>query len=300
VIEKILVPLDGTAQAASVLAPVRALARSTGASLELLRVVTRGDRAAFESAGTDLDAAARALRKSGIDASAAVRRGDPADQIVAAAAGDRVGLVAMATHGRVGVGRALMGSVATGVVAESPVPVMLLRPGGAAVAKLARLLVPVDGTPGGAVALGTAAELARATGAAVDVVEVVVPVPLVGAHLGGAAVLRADGAWDVHALARARGYVEAVVGELRLEGVVAVGHVDAGPVVPTILSTAERLGSDLIVMSTHALTGPARAILGSVADAVVRGSRRPVLLLRRDARAAPAVRHGRPAARASA
>jgi hypothetical protein len=38
---------------------------------------------------------------------------------------------------------------------------------------------------------------------------------------------------------------------------------------------------DLIVMSTRALTGPARALLGSVADAVVRTSHCPVLLLHR-------------------
>jgi len=37
----------------------------------------------------------------------------------------------------------------------------------------------------------------------------------------------------------------------------------------------------MIVMSTHALTGPARAVLGSVADSVVRNSHRPVLLVRR-------------------
>jgi nucleotide-binding universal stress UspA family protein len=282
VIGKILVPLDGTAEASAVLTPVCALARATGASLELLRVVAPGDHHALDGAREALERAAEKLRRDGTVVSTTVRRGDPADQIVAAA-DDGIGLIAMATHGRVGVERALMGSVAAGVVAEAPVPVVLLRPGGARVTRLARLLVPVDGTPGGAIALGTAAELARATGAAVDVVEVVVPVPLVGAHLGGATALRVDGAWDGHALARARGYVDAVVGQLRQEGVAATGHVAAGPVVPTLLSTTERLAVDLIVMSTHALTGPARAILGSVADAVVRDSRRPVLLLRRDA-----------------
>ena len=44
---------------------------------------------------------------------------------------------------------------------------------------------------------------------------------------------------------------------------------------------AEEATADLIVMSTQALTGPARALLGSVADAVVRTANCPVLLLRR-------------------
>jgi nucleotide-binding universal stress UspA family protein len=48
-----------------------------------------------------------------------------------------------------------------------------------------------------------------------------------------------------------------------------------------LAQAATDVGADMVVMSTHALTGPARTALGSVADAVVRGSHRPVLLLRR-------------------
>jgi hypothetical protein len=54
-----------------------------------------------------------------------------------------------------------------------------------------------------------------------------------------------------------------------------------GEVPDTIHAVAEETDADLIVMSTHALTGPARTVLGSVADAVVRTSRHPVLLARR-------------------
>jgi nucleotide-binding universal stress UspA family protein len=46
---------------------------------------------------------------------------------------------------------------------------------------------------------------------------------------------------------------------------------------------AEDVGADLIVMSTHALTGPVRTLLGSVADEVVRGAHQPVLLVRQHA-----------------
>ena len=54
-----------------------------------------------------------------------------------------------------------------------------------------------------------------------------------------------------------------------------------GQVVNAIERLADDVDSDLIVMSTHALTGPARAVLGSVADELVRTSNRPVLLVRR-------------------
>jgi nucleotide-binding universal stress UspA family protein len=55
----------------------------------------------------------------------------------------------------------------------------------------------------------------------------------------------------------------------------------AGGIEGTILAVADEVEADLIVMSTHVLKGPARTLLGSVADAVVRTARQPVLLIRR-------------------
>lgn len=52
-----------------------------------------------------------------------------------------------------------------------------------------------------------------------------------------------------------------------------------GEVTPTIRAVAHESDVDMIVMSTHALTGPASGVLGSVADAVARTSRCPVLLV---------------------
>jgi nucleotide-binding universal stress UspA family protein len=51
-----------------------------------------------------------------------------------------------------------------------------------------------------------------------------------------------------------------------------------GPIARSIVEFAQSRDADLIVMSTHALTGPARTVLGSVADEEVRAADRPVLL----------------------
>jgi nucleotide-binding universal stress UspA family protein len=53
-----------------------------------------------------------------------------------------------------------------------------------------------------------------------------------------------------------------------------------GPVVDSILDYAEKVGAELIAMSTHGRTGPARWIIGSVAERVVRAAKVPVLLVR--------------------
>ncbi len=71
-----------------------------------------------------------------------------------------------------------------------------------------------------------------------------------------------------------------VTAALREAGVRAVGSlvVQDADVGAAILEVARRLGCDLIVMSTHGLTGVRRAVLGSVADHVVRHAGVPVLL----------------------
>jgi Universal stress protein family len=64
------------------------------------------------------------------------------------------------------------------VLRSGSVPVILLRPGGRRITDVRRLLVPVDGSPGGALALATAVGLARATSASISLVEVAMPIPI--------------------------------------------------------------------------------------------------------------------------
>lgn len=60
--------------------------------------------------------------------------------------------------------------------------------------------------------------------------------------------------------------------------------VELGPVVPTILAVADRVGADLIVMGTHGRQGLARLVLGSIAEGVTHRAHVPVMLIRREAR----------------
>jgi nucleotide-binding universal stress UspA family protein len=129
------------------------------------------------------------------------------------------------------------------------------------------------------VALGTAIGLARASGATVRLLQVVVPVPN---YLYGGAVWNSGAlinpAWDDEALVAARTYLTGIAGHM--EGLDVTNEVLVAASVPdAIVKTAEVRSADLIVMSTHALTGAARALLGSVTDAVVRSAHCPVLAI---------------------
>ena len=279
--KKLLVPLDGSAQAAVALPLARAVARQTGAAQRLLRVVppTRADAEdrLHGEARDNLARIAAELAAGDGEVDTAVRHDEsPGAAIVREAGRWPADLIVMATHGRSGLARVMIGSVAQRVVSESPVPVLLLRPGGHRVAHLMTLLVPVDGTPEGSRALSVALPLAQETGARIVLLQVVVP--FIQRYFDES--LTVDPMWDEEALTSARDYVETLAGRLREAGVSAQGRVTQGPIPQQIVDTAADVAADVIVMSTHALTGPARALLGSIADEVVRTAPLPVLLVR--------------------
>jgi len=278
--KKVLVPLDGTPQAAAALPLARTIAHTTEGSLLLLRVTDEADRSGDPE--RYLHAIAKELQDDSIEC--IVRRGTAADQIVAIARDLSADVIVMATHGRVGIERILASSVAERVLTHSQVPLVLVRPGGKRVTHLKTLLVPTDGTAGAALALGTAVGLARASNARLVLVEAIEPIPLwvYGADYG-VAPSYIDPAWEDEAVTSADTYIRGLVSRLQTAGVKAQGHALKGDAVAAIETVADEADADLIIMSTHAYTGPARTLLGSTADALVRTAKRPVLLVRRPA-----------------
>src|SRR5262249_46242116 len=136
---------------------------------------------------------------------------DVAEQIVLQSRARAADLIVMGTHGRVGLGRAVLGSVTERVLPRSRLPIMVLRPGGRRISHIRNLLVPIDGSPGGAFALGLAVALARATGASMKLLQVATLIPdwvWAGDAYGGLAYY--DPAWDEEALAAARAYVDGI------------------------------------------------------------------------------------------
>jgi nucleotide-binding universal stress UspA family protein len=286
----ILVRLDGSPESNASLPVARSLAKSSGGSIWLLRVATESalpdDHAATRAAGQSIERIARQLASSGVEVHPVVREGNAAQEIIHLSRDVGADLIVMRTHGSSGLERAVFGSVSEEVLKKSGIPLVLVRPGGRHTTHLRRLLVAVDGSPGGALALQLAAELAQTTRASIKVVQVVVPIPMqvyaAPYDYQGAAYY--DSGWDDDAFASARQYVDAVAARLSGHGLSVDAEVRmARGVAAAIVESAEQANVDLIVMSTQALTGAARTLLGSVADAVVRAAHCPVLLIHRAA-----------------
>jgi len=143
---KILVPLDGSPFSEAVLPHVKALVQATGAEVILLRVLPtpiynlvfasdtpmpRRANPEYDSrtlAETYLDHLAFDHFPGNADVRLEVSGGSTADVILEFAAGQDVDLIAMTTHGRSGISRLMLGSVAEQVVQRSHLTVLLVRP----------------------------------------------------------------------------------------------------------------------------------------------------------------------------
>lgn len=79
---------------------------------------------------------------------------------------------------------------------------------------------------------------------------------------------------------KAKTYMDKIAGELKSAGFRVSSHLREGSPATTIIKMAEELGVDIIAMSTHGRSWPARWLIGSVAERVVRHSRIPVMMIR--------------------
>lgn len=282
--ERILVPLDGSPRAEQILVQVARLLRREDAEVLLLGVIQNGE---IGAASAYLDATSSALGRQGARVRSLLREGNPAAEIIQAALDEKATLIALSTHGRSGVPRWIIGSVAEKVVRGAPVPVLLMRsfekgpqgvplPSGPKEIPFRRLLVPIDGSDLSFQALPLAADVARLFGSEIDVLCVEEPpLPALGVELPPVSRHRSPGEETVAAASKA-------AASLRKYGVESTPHALAciGDPAALILSTAEANRSDLIVLATHGRGGLARFLLGSVTERVLRHSTLPLLVAR--------------------
>ena len=143
-IDKVLVPLDGSTLAEQALTKALDLAESREPTLVLVRAAeastwpgtdpTDGQVRTVREAEQYLEAVKRDLAAKGIRrVETSVWYGPPASAIVEAARVAKADLIVMTTHGRSGLGRLILGSVAEAVLRGTTMPILLLRADGAPV-----------------------------------------------------------------------------------------------------------------------------------------------------------------------
>jgi nucleotide-binding universal stress UspA family protein len=259
-----IVPLDGSSRSEAAI-PC-AVAFSAGSPLLLVTTMWGTDSFAPRKY---LEARAADLSGVEVDTTLVYDR-EAADAILLEARQHPGSIICMATHGRSGLGEAVLGSVAEAVVRVAESPVLLVGPNVEACAALASPMVIAVDDAGTADAIArAAAPFATTRRHAIRVVEVVAPPPF-----PFSTELEMD--WSEEGSA-----VEAAVATLASLDLEATAEVvrDVDPA-RGIVDFAEHVPASLIVVGTHARHGLARVALGSVAMQVVHRSRCPVLVIR--------------------
>lgn len=265
---KVLVPLDGSAIGDAVLVALYPLVGSGQVEVTLLHVSELQDIG--DAASKRLEMHRKALQEKGVPARVVVVPGKPAEEILRQAEIGCFDLVAMATHGRSGLDRVLMGSVAEEVVRSSSVPTLLCK-SGTRIGQWERIIVALDGTPGAEEILEDVVRLARITKATIHLLQV------------GLGLLRCDGYRGVgYQLPEhdACAYLDTVATRLLSQGISAVPEWREGMAGAEIAALARQLEAGLICMTTEGRPEQVPGMDRSVAAEVIRNAPCPVYVRR--------------------
>ena len=311
--QRILVPFDGSARAARAIPVAARIARATGGSLVLLTVLPSLEALAWsevafyppeaqskehERAEVELRRVAEDATLRGIPTVQEVLEGNPATTILDVAQERHIDLIVMGSHGRTGIMRWALGSVAQKVARQSPAPVLILRDGANELSdeqpriRPMRVMIALDGSALAEQALQPAAELSAALSA-----------PFPGAiHLVRVLPFSNDFEYGQDdALTRARRedvqeaqtYLRDLQTRLLKEKpdlYVMTSLAMSMDIAQTLLSIAETgegegmnaitSTSDLIALATHGRSGLARWVMGSVTERILGATTLPLLIIR--------------------
>lgn len=279
-LHKILLPLDGSDTSEIALPCALHIAQAHAATVILARIVEHlGDSAP----GLPLEVLPELQRKAETRALNYLETrsarfaplpvvicnpiGSPRDEIGRLAESHQCDLIVMASHAHDGLQHWLLGSVAEGVLRQSPCPVLLVRPQAPPAAQFKRILVPVDGSA-----------------ASFSILE---KLPALLAPGGRITLMQSSGISLYPNYAHKADLIEEHLrsAEARLKlmqqpGLPIEVVVLEGSPVEDILGWAEQNQCDLIAMTTHGRSGFRRFWLGSVCEKVARQAACHVLVYR--------------------
>ncbi|HLX40541.1 MAG TPA: universal stress protein [Ktedonobacteraceae bacterium] len=320
--QRILVPLDGSALAENALTLAARLARASNGCVILLRVVsppveyangsmflnftpTNTLEQVMETDMADarhyLECIVASSTLQGIHTQIEVHMGVAASLILSITEAQQCDVIVMSSHGRTGLERWLLGSIALKVVRSSTVPVLVLRNQETTAAtdtklhsyveRPLRVLVPLDGSEIAEAALRPSVQLITALAAAgegtIHLMMAVKYTPQSGEIL--------DATTRERLLHKAKAYLQSVTGHIRaaftteFHGIVTWSAVLDNDTAASIIRMAENGedaegagtfgGCDFIALSTHGRKGLQRIAAGSVTERVLNGTRLPLLIV---------------------
>lgn len=285
----IMVPVDGSPFAREAVLHALRIASQSGATLRLVRIAVSpaylgassgltppggtGDKHSAEL--SDLySLAAECRAHSTVTVTAALERGPVVDALTGYAKRNNVDLIVMRSHGRQGLARVWFGSVADGLIRESGLPVLVVRPPSVATALETgfhhqRILIPLDGSELAERALAPAVELARMDGSSLTLLRIVTA----WKHRDPDALESSHGPAAASEVSLAQRYLDSLLTGPEERSLRVIRRVLVASDIPTaILQVAADHEVDLVALATRGFGSLKRAAMGSVSDVVMRES----------------------------
>ena len=292
----VMLPLDGSQFSEQALPLARTLARRCAAQLRVVHVhephsepdwdeITPFRFEGIERSTRQWEGDAIKLEReylaSRADADCKVIEGSVLPSLEAEIAASDPDLIVMATHGRGGISRAWLGSVADHLVRHIHKPILLIRTREDSTEKVELstddILITLDGSALSESVLAHATAIAQPSRTRLTLLRIVPPA-YVATEFN--ALVQSDSRLRER-VNSAHTYLNDIATRLAVAGYLVDTDVVVSAVAGTaILEYAEQNHIDLMCMATHGRSGMKRLLLGSVADKVLRGATRPVLIYR--------------------
>ena len=294
--EKILVPLDGSQLAEVALPYAEELAGRLDSEIILIYVSESTENPNYYMYQLYIQQIVEATKHAAekyhgkpegksIKVESAILVGHPAEEIVDYADKEDIGLIVIATHGRSGIKRWALGSVADKVMRSATQPVALIRAKGARPdvrekGVLNKALVSLDGSKESEAVIPYIEELASKLEAEIILLHVLERAQ----HIRSGSVedtLIPYTEEEMRPLkANAVGYLEKVGNLLKDKGITTSFEVRIGTPTEEIVNLADENSVDLVAIATHGRSGIGRWAFGSVTDRVLHAGNTPLLMVR--------------------
>lgn len=311
VFQRIVVPLDGSMRAEQALPIAARIARASHGSVILLSVLMSlswsmqlapsfppDQEAEHQATAAYLARLAASETLKGVETTTEVLQGQPARVILDITEARSADLIVLCSHGRTGIKRWALGSIAQKVARHSPVPALILREEVGELTserpriRSVRVMIALDGSPLAELALQPAVQLSEALSAPLPgALHLVRVLPFTTAFDYGQEDAVAQARWQV--TQDAQTYLHAIQEQLHEKNQTLslraslASSLDTAETLITIAETGEGEGmsaitstSDLIALATHGRSGPARWALGSVTERILGATSLPLLIIR--------------------
>lgn len=324
---RIVVPLDGSPRARQAIPLAARIARASGGSVVLLSVLEPAIQVAWHTqlvpvqienqmaerkgmaAELAQQAASEVLR--GVETTVEIAEGAPAPLILERADERQADLIVLCSHGRTGLTRWALGSVAQKVACHSAIPVLLLQEGGDREWKLLAertrsvcVMVALDGSAFAEAVIRPAANLSLALSAPLPgALHLVQVIPLLVEPVRAVEFTReGQQPYDLLPLEETRIIAAATSSLNRVQQHIQeeMGEGEKLQITSSVLADLDVAGSllaeaehpqgrgsaegsqrcDVLALATHGRSGPARWVVGSVTQRILNAARQPLLIVR--------------------